>query len=113
MKTTRFTGIRAWWVQRVSAVCILVFVVVALGSFWLHPPAGYADWRSRFEHPGVQVATLAFCAALLAHMWVGLRDVLLDYARPAGLRRFLLGALALALAGVAVWVLAIVLPLAA
>jgi succinate dehydrogenase / fumarate reductase membrane anchor subunit len=113
VNTTAFTDIRAWLVQRVSAVAILAFLVFALASFWLRAPAGYAEWRSRFENPALQVATLAFSAALLAHVWVGLRDVLLDYARPAALRRFLLGALAAVLVGLAVWTLAIVLPLAA
>jgi succinate dehydrogenase / fumarate reductase membrane anchor subunit len=113
LKTTRFTGIRAWWLQRVSAAGLLAFLVFAVASFWLHPPADYAAWRGRLEHPGVQVATLAFGALLLVHMWVGLRDVLLDYARPATLRIFLLGALAVALFGLAVWMLAILLPLAA
>jgi succinate dehydrogenase / fumarate reductase, membrane anchor subunit len=43
----------------------------------------------------------------LPHMWVGLRDVLLDYARPAGLRRLLLGMLVAGLLGTAFWVVLI------
>lgn len=55
--------------------------------------------------PGMSVAILVFFAALLSHMWVGLRDVLLDYARPAGLRWLLLGLLGISLFGTAAWVL--------
>ena len=44
-------------------------------------------------------------------MWVGLRDVLLDYAKPAGLRHGLLAAVALGLLGLGVWLLAILLRL--
>jgi succinate dehydrogenase / fumarate reductase membrane anchor subunit len=108
VRAHRFTGVGAWWVQRVSAVCILAFMVFALGSFWLHPPADYADWHRRFERPWLQAATLAFAAALLAHAWVGLRDVLLDYARPVALRRFLVAAVAVALVALGLWMLAIV-----
>ena len=107
---TRFTGIKAWWIQRASAAYIFAFMLLALGTLWRHPATAYRDWRGWFEQPGVSAATLAFFAALLAHMWVGLRDVLLDYGRPAGLRRFLLGFVAVALAGLAAWALRILLP---
>ena len=50
-------------------------------------------------------ACWAFFGALLAHMWVGLRDVLLDYARPPGVQRGLLGAVAAGLVALAGWVL--------
>ena len=60
-------------------------------------------------HRGVSIAVLVFFAALLSHIWVGLRDVLLDYARPAGLRHLLLGALGTSLFGAAAWVLWILL----
>ena len=33
----RFTGLKAWWVQRVSAVYMLLFVLFLLGSFALQP----------------------------------------------------------------------------
>ena len=103
----RFTGLAAWWVQRASAVCMLLFIVFALAAFSLYPRHSYLEWRSWAGSPGVALATLAFFAALLLHMWVGLRDVLLDYAKPAGLRRLLLGGVAVGLFGIAVWVVLI------
>ena len=90
---------------------MLFFMLFVLGTFWLHPPRTYPEWRDWFGHSGVSIAALFFFAALLSHMWVGLRDVLLDYARPAGLRRVLLGLVALGLLGLAAWVLRIFLPL--
>ncbi|MBK7718782.1 MAG: hypothetical protein IPJ36_07270 [Simplicispira sp.] len=36
-------------------------------------------------------------------MWVGLRDVLLDYAQPVRIRPYLLAALAAGLCGLGVW----------
>jgi succinate dehydrogenase / fumarate reductase, membrane anchor subunit len=106
-----FTGLAAWWVQRVSAICILVFVVLGLGALSLHPRPSYLQWKAWVGSPGMTLALCAFFAALLSHMWVGLRDVLLDYARPAGLRRFLLFVLAAGLLGAAAWVLRIVVQL--
>lgn len=103
----RLTGLAAWWVQRASAVCMLLFMVFALAAFSLYPRHSYLEWRSWASSPGVALAILAFFAALLLHMWVGLRDVLLDYAKPAGLRRLLLGGVAVGLSGIAVWVVLI------
>lgn len=104
----RLTGLPAWWVQRVSAICILAFVVLSVGALSLHPHPSYAQWKAWVGSPGVGLVLCAFFAALFAHMWVGLRDVILDYARPAGLRAFLLFMLAAALLGAAAWVLLIV-----
>jgi succinate dehydrogenase / fumarate reductase membrane anchor subunit len=95
-------------VQRVSAICILAFVVVSLAALSLRPRPSYLEWKAWIGSPTVALALCAFFAALVAHMWVGLRDVLLDYARPAGLRAFLLFTLAAGLLGAAAWVIRIV-----
>ena len=108
---SRFTGPRAWLVQRVSAVYMLFFFVFLLGYFSLYPLHTYAEWRSWLTNSGITLAIVAFFAALLSHMWVGLRDVLLDYARPAVLRRLLLGTLGVGLLGTAAWVIRILLRL--
>ena len=98
----------AWLVQRASAVYMLVFLVSVLVLLALHPLHSYAEWKSWVARPIVTLALALFFAALLAHMWVGLRDVLLDYARPASLRQALLWVVALGLfaAGLAMaWLL--------
>lgn len=104
-----FTGRAAWWVQRVSAVCILLLVILSLGTLSLYPRHSYLEWRTWVVSPGVTFAIFAFFIALLSHMWVGLRDVVLDYAKSAGLRRLLLGILGAGLLGAAAWVLRILL----
>lgn len=99
------TGLSAWWVQRASAAYMLLFVLFLLGSLLLHPRHSYPEWLGWVSHTGITTAIVAFFAALLSHMWVGLRDVLIDYARPASLRLFLLGVVGAELLGMAVWVL--------
>ena len=106
-----FTGLRAWWVQRVSAVYMLLFVLFLLFSFGLHPLHDFSQWHAWVTRPGTSIAFLVFFAALLGHMWVGLRDVLLDYAKPAGRRRILLAAVAFGLLGVGIWLLCVLLRL--
>jgi len=105
----RAIGLAAWWVQRASAVYMLLFVLFVLGALLLHPRHSYAEWRGWIRHPGMTMAILAFFAALLLHMWVGLRDVMIDYARPASLRFFLPYVVGTSLLGMAAWVLWILL----
>ena len=107
----RLTGLRAWWVQRASAAYMLLFVLFLLYSFAVRPMPSFVQWHAWVARPGTSAAFLVFFVALLGHMWVGLRDVLLDYARPAGLRQGLLAAVALGLLGLAVWLVFIVLRL--
>ncbi|MGP1684713.1 MAG: succinate dehydrogenase, hydrophobic membrane anchor protein [Giesbergeria sp.] len=102
--TRRPSGLPAWWVQRTSAVVMLLLVLCLLGFFWLYPLHSYVEWKSWVARPAITLTIGVFFAALLAHMWVGLRDVLLDYARPAGLRLVLLWLVALGLVACAVGV---------
>jgi succinate dehydrogenase / fumarate reductase membrane anchor subunit len=103
VRRSRFTGLRAWWVQRLSALYLLLFTAFVLVSLSAQPIHAYPQWRAWMARPSTSLALMVFVAALLAHMWVGLRDVLLDYARPAGLRATLLVAVAGGLLGIGGW----------
>ena len=91
------SGLAAWVVQRIGAVVMLVLLMFFLGFFALHPLDSYVEWKNWVARPAITLALGLFFAALLSHMWVGLRDVLLDYARPAGVQRVLLWLVALGL----------------
>ena len=104
MKSTA-SGLTAWLVQRATALYMLLFVLFVPGFLSFHPKHSYAQWSAWIGQPVISIAVFVFFAALLSHMWVGLRDVLFDYARPAGVRRFLLGAVVMVLVGIAAWVL--------
>lgn len=108
---SQLTGLRAWWLQRASAVGMLAFLVFVLVSMAVHPLLGHAQWRAWVAQPGVTLGFVLFFAALLSHMWVGLRDVLLDYAKPASVRNVVLALVAIALPALGVWVLVILLRL--
>lgn len=101
----RLTGLGAWWVQRASAVVVLPLFVFLLASIAILPMVGHLQWRAWVAQPGITLAFLLFFAALLSHLWVGLRDVLLDYAKPTGLRHALLALVAMGLLGLGAWVL--------
>lgn len=104
----RFTGLAAWWVQRLSAAYMLAFLIFLLTTFALDPMHGYTQWRGWVGRISTEVALATFFAALLPHMWLGLRDVLLDYAKPPALQGILLATVGCGLVAIAasvVWIL--------
>ena len=103
------TGLRAWLMQRLTAVYIFLFIVFLLFHFRVDPPASYVAWHDWMRTPGVSIATVVFFAALLLHAWVGVRDVVMDYVHPLALRVSALTLLGFGLAAIAAWVARILL----
>ena len=100
------SGLPAWVVQRLSALYMVIFTLMALGWYLLVPAIDYTAWRALFAQPVVSIMTAMFFLALLLHAWVGVRDVILDYAGgyPA-LRLVLLTLLGGWLIAMAFWVI--------
>ena len=101
----RAHGSRAWLMQRISAVYLMAYIVMFGLYLLLDAPTSYLAWREWMSVPFIAVATSGFFAMLLMHAWVGLRDVIMDYARPAVLRFILLTSVALGLFAMGLWVL--------
>jgi succinate dehydrogenase / fumarate reductase, membrane anchor subunit len=80
------SGQRAWLLQRVTAVYAGLYVFLAVAWLLARPPADHAAWHALVTQPAVWLATALFLLLLLLHAWIGLRDVILDYLRPASLR---------------------------
>jgi succinate dehydrogenase / fumarate reductase membrane anchor subunit len=99
------TGLRAWLLQRLSALVMLAYLVAALLRLAADPPHGHAQWQALMQTPAVALATLLAFGALLLHAWVGARDVLMDYVKPLPLRIGLMTLLALLLGGSGIAVL--------
>ena len=98
-------GLRDWLSQRVTAALMalftLVVVVQALWPWYLKDAGGervkdaagkfiaitgYDKWAGMFATQWMKVLTFTVIAALLWHVWVGMRDVWMDYVKPVGLR---------------------------
>ena len=62
-----FTGLRAWLVQRVSAVYMLLFIAFFLIHFIVDPPHSYPAWHAWMMSSRVSMVTAVFFVALLAH----------------------------------------------
>jgi succinate dehydrogenase / fumarate reductase membrane anchor subunit len=80
MSQPHLSGLTAWLVQRLSAVYMGLFVMVLAVMLLTGPPIDYLRWHGLFAHSAFAIATTMFFLALLLHAWVGMRDVILDYA---------------------------------
>ncbi len=73
-------GLRDWLAQRVTAVLMALFTVVVLAQLLLTKgPIGYELWAGIFSAQWMKVLTFSVIVALLYHVWVGMRDVWMDY----------------------------------
>ena len=79
-------GLRDWLAQRITAVIMAVYTVIAAVVLLGGHPITYSVWRDLFAQGWMRVATLLFMVSLAWHAWVGVRDILMDYIKPDGLR---------------------------
>lgn len=101
-------GLRNWFLQRLSAVYIVLFLAVFV-VVWGGEAASYSVWRQWVSHPLANVALMLFIGSLLIHAWIGIRDVILDYIHPVGVRYVLLVLIGIAMWGQALWALKVLL----
>jgi succinate dehydrogenase / fumarate reductase, membrane anchor subunit len=100
-------GLRDWLAQRVTAAIMAVYTVIVAIVLMSGQPITYGVWRDLFAHGWMRVATLLFAASLAWHAWVGMRDILMDYVKPTGLRLSLEIVTLLVLAGYLGWTIQI------
>jgi succinate dehydrogenase / fumarate reductase membrane anchor subunit len=64
-----------------------LFTLVVLAQvIFTRGPIGYDLWAGIFAAQWMKVLTFSVIVALLYHVWVGMRDVLMDYVKPVGMR---------------------------
>jgi succinate dehydrogenase / fumarate reductase membrane anchor subunit len=79
-------GLRDWLAQRVTAVVILAFVLWVVAAVLAAGRLDYEAWAGVFAPLPAKLVTLLAVTALALHAWVGVRDIWMDYVKPAGLR---------------------------
>ncbi|PPE71435.1 succinate dehydrogenase, hydrophobic membrane anchor protein [Caldimonas thermodepolymerans] len=91
-------GLRDWLAQRVTGVLMALFTIVLLAQvFWpwkrrdengnvIGDIVGYDKWAGIFAQQWMKFLTFAVVVALLYHVWVGMRDIWMDYVKPVGAR---------------------------
>lgn len=97
------SGLKAWAIQRLTAIYIGLFSLYLLSVLLFAAPDGYVEWKDWMGGPVVSVATLLYVVCVLMHAWIGVRDVLIDYVHPIAMRASLLGVVGLSLVAMALW----------
>ncbi|MCC6473195.1 MAG: succinate dehydrogenase, hydrophobic membrane anchor protein [Burkholderiales bacterium] len=96
-------GLAGWLAQRVTALVMAVYTLVIAAVLLAQPARDHAAWKALFAQGWMRLATMLFLASLLLHAWVGMRDILMDYVKSAGLRFALQVLVILALGAYAGW----------
>lgn len=80
-------GLKDWLVQRVTAIYMALFTLVfAACALFCLPEFSYEAWSGLFSSACVKFFSFLFIASLCYHAWIGMRDIWMDYVKPAGLR---------------------------
>ena len=80
-------GLRDWLAQRITAALMALFTLLVLAQVLFTKGAiGYDKWAGIFSSQWMKVLTFTIIIALLYHVWVGMRDIWMDYIKPVGLR---------------------------
>lgn len=73
-------GLRDWLAQRVTAVVMALFTLVMLQQLlFVKGTIGYDQWAGIFAAQWMKVLTFTVIIALAYHVWVGMRDIWMDY----------------------------------
>jgi len=80
-------GLRDWLAQRITAALMALFTVLLLAQVILSKgPIGYDKWAGIFSSQWMKVLTFTVIIALLYHVWVGMRDIWMDYIKPVSVK---------------------------
>ena len=73
-------GTRDWLAQRVTGALMAIFTIILLAQILLTKgPVGYDVWAGIFAAQWMKVLTFTVIVSLLYHVWVGMRDIWMDY----------------------------------
>jgi succinate dehydrogenase / fumarate reductase membrane anchor subunit len=79
-------GLRDWLAQRVTACLMALFTVVLLVQVIFGEQVSYDKWAHIFSHQWMKFLTFVVVISLIYHVWVGMRDIWMDYIKPVGIR---------------------------
>jgi succinate dehydrogenase / fumarate reductase membrane anchor subunit len=79
-------GLRDWMAQRATSIVMALFTVAVVVQVLLPGPLDYYRWSAIFSRQWMKVLTFVVVVSLLYHVWVGVRDIWMDYIKPVGVR---------------------------
>jgi succinate dehydrogenase / fumarate reductase membrane anchor subunit len=96
-------GLRDWLIQRITAVVMVAYCIALAGYLLLGPRLDYDNWTALYSSNVVRTFTLLFMVSLFYHAWIGIRDIVMDYIKPANVRLVIHVLVILALLVYTIW----------
>ena len=96
-------GLGEWLVLRLSAVYMGGFAIFMAAYFTRYPVQDYQAWMLWFTSGYTRLALAVFFLSLIAHAWIGMRSVYMDYLKPFWVRFTVLVVTLLGLLAVGLW----------
>ena len=96
-------GLRDWLAQRITSLLMAIFTFVVVVQVLRPGPFDYYRWSGIFASQWMKVLTFVTIVSMLYHVWVGMRDIWMDYIKPAAIRLTLQVLTIAALVGYAGW----------
>ncbi|MGL4233519.1 MAG: succinate dehydrogenase, hydrophobic membrane anchor protein [Casimicrobium sp.] len=75
-----------WWLQRISAVIIALYVLLAIVLLLVNGTPNYAQWQALFANNAFKAFTLLALIATFYHGLIGVLHVWPDYVKNAMVR---------------------------
>jgi succinate dehydrogenase / fumarate reductase membrane anchor subunit len=79
-------GFKDWLSQRVTATLMALFTVALIVQVLMPGAMDYDKWAGIFSSNWMKTLTFVVIISLLYHVWVGMRDIWMDYIKPVGVR---------------------------
>ncbi len=96
-------GLREWLIQRITAAVMALYVLCMASYLLWQRKFDYDSWTALFSNDVVRSFTLLFLLSVFYHAWIGMREIAMDYVKPAWARLLLYVAVILALLMYVIW----------
>ncbi len=79
-------GLMDWLAQRTTAVLMALYLLVMSIALLSGVGSSYQRWHDFMSFGWVRFASFVFIVSLCWHVWVGVRDIWMDYVQSTGLK---------------------------
>lgn len=97
------SGLKDWWIQRLSAVILASYVIFLTAFIALHASLQFTDWQALFSNQAFRIYSFFAILSLVAHAWIGAWTILTDYVHCSWIRGVLQCVLIASLLSSCVW----------
>ncbi len=80
------SGLSDWFIQRVTAVIMLAFVIFMFVYFIINLHPTYEQWELLFSNGWMRIFTFLFFLSIFMHAWIGMWIITTDYLKSTVVR---------------------------